>query len=64
MVCPAPKSLLGLRPTYGYNMGGLEGNIIGEAGSCSLKYGALVDPANAVGLRVYWFSALRFAMVG
>jgi hypothetical protein len=37
--------------------------MIGEVGSCSLKYRALINPANDGGVRVYWFSALYPEMV-
>jgi len=59
-----PKSILGIRPTYGQNTGVLEGSIIGKVGSCSLKYGSLVDPANEGVIRVCGFLVVHRKMVG
>jgi hypothetical protein len=55
MVCPAPKSIPGIRPTYGENTGILGKHIIGRVRSCLWKYVAMVDPANEGGIRVYRF---------
>ena len=52
------------RATYGGNTGDSEGSVIGKVGSCSLKYGSLVDPANEGGIRVCGFLVVHPKMVG
>jgi hypothetical protein len=64
MVCLAPKSILGMRPTYGKNTGVLEGSINGKVGSCSLKYGSRVDPENEGSIWGCGFLVVHPDMVG